>query len=128
MGIVRVNGLIGRSQDEVVEVAFLVDTGEFYTAPPSGLRDEFQLIPGAWGQTQVADSSIVDVELTWAFLRLNGRQGVIPVEIMNVPEPMLGVTALEALGMRVNPVSLELESVSPFHTPPTFTLFRPPPP
>lgn len=126
MGIVRVNGLIGRSEDEAVEMTFLVDTGGFYTAIPRRLREELQLIPGAWGRTQLADSSIVDVELTWAFLRLNERQGVIPVEIMNVPEPMLGVTALEALGMKVNLVSLELEIISPFEAPPTYTLFRPP--
>lgn len=126
MGIVRVNGLIGRNQEELTEVEFLVDTGGFYTAVPARLRNELQLIPGALGRTQLADSSIVEVELTWAFLKLNGREGVIPVEVMNVPEPMLGVTALEALGMKVNPVSRELEIVSPFEAPPTVTLFRPP--
>jgi clan AA aspartic protease len=126
MGIVKVNGLIGRSEEELTEVEFLVDTGGFYTALPAHLRDELRLIPGASGLTQLADSSIVEVELTWAYLKLNGREGVVPVEVMNVPEPMLGVTALEALGMKVNPVSRELEIVSPFKAPPTVTQFRPP--
>ncbi len=128
MGLVKVSGHIGRNRDELIEVEFLVDTGGFYTAKPSTLRELLRLLPPAWGQTQLADSSIVDVELTWAHLRLNGRQGFIPVEVMAVPEPMLGVTALEALGMKVNPVSRELEIVWPFEAPPTMRRFRLPTP
>ena len=60
-----------------------------------------------------------DVELTWAYLRMNGREGQVPVEIIEVPEPMLGVTALEALGMKVNPVSGGLEVIWAFQAPPT---------
>ena len=119
MGLVKATGQIGRTRDELVEIDFLVDTGGFYTAIPPRLRERLRLVPGPLGQTQLADSSIVDVELTWAHLKLNGRQGFIPVEIMDVPEPMLGVTALEALGMKVNPVSGELEVVWPFQAPPT---------
>ena len=119
MGLVKVIGQIGRTPGEVTEVEFLVDTGGFYTAIPPRLREQLRLIPGHPGQTQIADSSIVDVELTWAHLRLNGREGPIPVEIIEVPEPMLGVTALEALGMKVNPVSGELEIIWPFEAPPT---------
>ena len=119
MGLVKVAGQIGRSRDDLTEVEFLVDTGGFYTAIPPGLRDRLRLVAGPMGQTQLADSIIIDVELTWARLRLNGREGFIPVETLDVPEPMLGVTALEALGMKVNPVSGELEVVWPFQAPPT---------
>ena len=119
MGLVKVTGQIGRTEEQLVEAEFLVDTGGFYTTIPPRLRQQFGLIPGTPAQTQLADSSIVDIELTWAYLRLNGRGGQVPVEIIEVPEPMLGVTALEALGMKVNPVSGELEVVWPFEAPPT---------
>jgi predicted aspartyl protease len=119
MGLVKVTGQIGRSQDALIDIEFLVDTGGFYTAIPPRLREQLGLIHGFPGQTPLADSSIIDVELTWAHLRLDGREGPIPVEITDVSEPMLGVTALEALGMKVNPVSGELEVVWPFQAPPT---------
>ncbi|SRR2546425_2190834 len=119
MGLVKVTGKIGRTEEQLVEAEFLVDTGGFYTAIPPRLRQQLGFIPGTPAQTQLADTSIVDVELTWAYLRLNGRGGQVPVEIIEVPEPMLGVTALEALGMKVNPVSGELEVVWPFQAPPT---------
>ena len=124
MGLVKATGQIGRTRDELVEIDFLVDTGGFYTALPPSLRERLDLVRGPLGETQLADSSIVEVELTWAHLKLNGREGVIPVEIMDVPEPMLGVTALEALGMKVNPVSGELEVVWPFQAPPTMWRIR----
>jgi len=119
MGLVKATGHIGRNRDELLEVEFLVDTGGFYTAIPPELRQRLRLAPGPTGQTQLADSSIVDIELTWAHLKLNERAGMIPVEVLDVPEPMLGVTALEALGMKVNPVTGELEVIWPFQAPPT---------
>ena len=119
MGLVKAMGQIGRTAEALVEVEFPVDTGGFWTAIPPRLRQQLGLIPGAPALTQLADSSIVDVELTWAYLRMNGREGQVPVEIIEVPEPMLGVTALETLGMKVNPVSGDLEVIWPFQAPPT---------
>jgi clan AA aspartic protease len=126
MGIVKAKGLIGRSRDELIEVEFLVDTGGFYTAISPELRERLALPRGLQEQTQLADKSIVDVEVTIAHLRLNGRQGGLPIEVMNVPVPLLGVSALEALGMKVNPVSGELEAIWPFDAPPTISTFLAP--
>lgn len=126
MGMVNAKGLIGRNRDELVEVKFLVDTGGFYTAISPELRARLGLPEGLQEQTALADKSIVDVEVTVALLRLNGRQGAVPVEVMNVLAPLLGVSALEALGMKVNPVSGELEVIWPFDAPPTISTFLPP--
>jgi len=126
MGLVKVKGEIGRNRDELVEVEFLADTGGFFTAISPGLRNQLGLPQGIPERTQLADKRIVDVEVTVAHLRLNGRQGAVLVEVMDVPEPLLGVEALEALGMKVNPVSGELEVVWPFDAPPTVSTFLPP--
>ena len=126
MGLVKVTGYLGRSRREVTEVEFLVDTGGFYTAISRQLRDQLALPPGIWEQTQLADRSIVDVEVTVAHLRLNGREGAVQIEVMDVPVPLLGVNALETLGMKVNPVSGELEVVWPFDAPPSISTFLPP--
>ena len=126
MGLVKVTGYLGRSRREVTEVEFLVDTGGFYTAISRQLRDQLALPPGIWEQNQLADRSIVDVEVTVAHLRLNGREGAVQIEVMDVPVPLLGVNALETLGMKVNPVSGELEVVWPFDAPPSISTFLPP--
>ena len=126
MGLVKVTGYLGRSRREVTEVEFLVDTGGFYTAISRQLRDQLALPPGIWEQTQLADRSIVDVEVTVAHLRLNGREGAVQIEVMDVPVPLLGVNALETLRMKVNPVSGEFEVVWPFDAPPSISTFLPP--
>jgi clan AA aspartic protease len=124
MGLVRVQASIGRSREETRDVRFLVDTGSFYSAVPQALRDELRLIPGMPTQVMLADGRIVDAELTLAYLKIHGREAGIPVEIVNVPEPLLGVTALEATGLKVNPVTQELEVVSPFERPPLLKRFH----
>ena len=128
MGLVKVVAHIGRSREELVEVEFLVDTGGFYTAISPELRNQLALPAGLQERTQLADSSIVDVEVTVAHLRVNGREGPVLVEVIDAPRPLLGVSALEALGMKVNPVSGELEVVWPFDAPPSISTFLVPPP
>ncbi|MGH2670386.1 MAG: aspartyl protease family protein [bacterium] len=123
MGLVETTGLIGRNREELTEVAFLVDTGSFYSAISPATREKLGLPRGISTQVQLADGRIVGAELTVAYLRLNGRECAIPVEVMEVPVPLIGVSALEALGMKVNPVSGELEVVWPFQAPPTMKRF-----
>ena len=125
MGSVHVTGQIGRGRDDLSVLEFLVDTGSFYTALSPEVREQLHLAAGIPAQTILADRRIVDTEVTLAHLKLNGREGVIPVEVMEgIPQPLLGASALEALGMKVNPVSGELEIVWPFSAPPTMTRFR----
>ncbi len=125
MGLVKVKGLIGRSRDEVTELEFLVDTGSFYTAISPETRAELQLASGVPAKTQLADRRIVDTEVTVAHLQLLDREGVIPVEVADVPYPLLGASALEALGLKVNPVDGTLEHRFPFSGAVRFTRFPP---
>lgn len=127
MGLVEVKALIGRSTAHLLEVEFLVDTGSFYTTVGPHTRSDLRLPPGIPTKTEVADGRIVDCELTVAILRLADREGAIPVEIMDVPYPLLGVSALEALGLKVDPIEGTLEQRFPFSGPINFTRFHPAP-
>jgi len=49
-----------------------------------------------------------------AYLRLEGREGGVILAGMDVPMPLLGATALEILGLKVNPVEEKLEPSRPF--------------
>jgi predicted aspartyl protease len=42
------------------------------------------------------------------------RESILPVIIVDVPKPLLGVTTLEGLGLRVDPVSGKVEYARPF--------------
>jgi len=124
MGIVLTTLDIGNSPDNPRQIRFVFDTGSPYTAIDATLRDELELLPGMPGETELADGRIVSTEITLAFMRINGRQAIVPVEVMDVPIPLLGVTALEGLGMKVDAVRRRLEIDTEFRRPPTLTRFQ----
>jgi clan AA aspartic protease len=114
MGYVRVTASVGNSADNLHNVRFLVDTGAFYTALSPLLVRELQLPLGVVGPVITADNRTVNVQYASAYLRLMGRDAGIWVAVMDCPEPLLGVTALEALGLKVNPVAGTLEHDRPY--------------
>jgi predicted aspartyl protease len=114
MGFVKVSGLIGRSRDRLREVTFLADPGSFYTLLTPSLARELGISPTLTTQVVLADSRTVEIGLTVAYLRLGDREGGVPVGVMDVPSPLLGVSALEALGLKVNPVEGVLQKTRPF--------------
>lgn len=124
MGSVRVSARLEARDGKSAERTFLVDTGSFYTVIDENLREELQLPPGYAAQVQVADGRVIDTKIVLARLRLLDREGVVPIEVSTVPVPLLGVSALEALGFKVNPVTRELEHERPQAHPPNFTRFQ----
>ena len=109
MGLVHVAARIGKNREELFEVTFLVDAGSFYSAITPRMRDRLQLPTGIPALTRLADSRVVETEVTLAHIQIDGRGAPIPVEIANVPEMLLGVSALEVLGFKVNPIEQVLE-------------------
>lgn len=114
MGLVKVKGEIGLRQGSLQEIEFLVDTGSLYTflLPDlaSGLGIDFTVI----SRVVLADQRTVEVPVGVAYLKLGDREGGIIVASMDVPMPLLGVIALEILGLKVNPVEETIEYSRPF--------------
>ncbi len=110
----RVECFIGRDSDHLEEVTFFVDTGAFYTMLPPRLRNLLGIETTLRVPVITADSRVVQVRLGVAYLRIEDRAGGVPVGEMEVPEPLLGVTALEALGFKVNAVEGRLERDRPY--------------
>ena len=63
----------------------------------------------ATSRVVVADGRFVDTALGVAYLRLLDREGGIILGSMDVPMPLLGASALEVLGFKVDPVTETLE-------------------
>ncbi len=114
MGLVKVKAHIGLRQDSLQEVEFLVDTGSFYTFLPPGLADGLGISFPVASKIVLADSRTAEARVGVAYLRLMDREGGILVASMGVPMPLLGASALEALGLNVNPVDERLEYSRPF--------------
>jgi len=114
MGVVKLKGLIGPTKQRLEEVEFLADSGSFYTLLPPALATDLGIVPTLTTRVVLADSRRADVGLAVAYLQLGDREGGIPVGVLDVPMPLLGVSALEALGLKVNPVEGTLEPTRPF--------------
>jgi len=114
MGFVRVKGLIGGTQEQAREVEFLTDTGGFYTLLPLGLAQTLGINLTHRTRVVTADKRELTVDVGAAYLRLSDREAVVLVGAMDVPMPLLGVSALEALGFKVDPVAGTLEATRPF--------------
>ena len=103
MGLEKVTAHIGLTQDSLQEVEFLVDTGSIYTFLPLGLAANLGITFPVTSQVILADSRTAEAPLGAAFLRLMDREGGILAASMSVPMPLLGASALEVLGLKVNP-------------------------
>lgn len=114
MGTVNVKASIGRSREELQEIEFLVDTGSLYTFLPPGTLRELGITPTVTSTDVLANSRTQEVGLAVAYLKLMDREGGIPVGSMDVPVPLLGATALEILGLKVDLVGETLEHSRPF--------------
>jgi len=114
MGLVRVKGSIGGDEGSCVEAEFLADTGAFYTAIPPTLAEGLGIKPVARRRLILADKRIVEAQVSYAYIKLLDREGTLPVAILDVPEPLLGATALEGLGLRVDPTTGRLEHSRPY--------------
>jgi predicted aspartyl protease len=96
------------------DLEFLVDTGAFYTYLPEskcGVLGIDLIMPHL---ARTADNRAVDVSLGIGLIEIEARSAGVVVTEMDVPIPLLGVSALEALGFKVDPVEGRLEPTRPF--------------
>ena len=114
MGIVKVVGELGLQPEELTEVEFMVDTGSLYTFVGPDLADRLGLDFPISSEIVLADNTHKQIPLGVAYLRLQDREGGILVGALDVPMPLLGVTALEILGFKVNPIAQSIEYDRPF--------------
>lgn len=114
MGLVTVHAQMGASQEDLREIEFLVDTGAFDSFLPPELGADLGISFPVPSRVMLADKRIDEVSVGVAYLRLIGREGGVIVATMDVPMPLMGASALEALGLKVDPVAETVEPSRPF--------------
>jgi predicted aspartyl protease len=65
-------------------------------------------------ELKLADNRSAEAGIIVAYIKLMDRDGILPVAIMDSPEPLLSATALEGLGLRVDPATGKLEYSRPY--------------
>ena len=118
MGFVRVKALLGPYKQRAQEMEFLVDSGSFYTVLPSDLASSAGIVPtNLTAKGVLADKRAVEMPLGLAYLRLLDREAGVLVGIFDVPEPVLGVSTLESLGLKVDPTKGTIDLFLPWPLP-----------
>jgi len=110
MGHVFVEAELSWAGAEIVR--FLADTGATYTVIPEsvGKRLELAVSPRPMSVT-LADGSSRAMHFSTVLMKLAGREaGVTVLLAPDGAEPLLGVEALEALGLSVDPTSHRIEA------------------
>jgi len=107
--------LIGSADGGVVKsVEFLADTGAYYTIIPPKLAEELNIKPIAKTKLTLADKRVVEVDISLAYIKILDRDGVFNIAIMDVPKPLLGVSTLEGLGIKVDQTTGKFEYSRPY--------------
>ncbi len=114
MGLTKVTAGMGLDGDNLREMEFLVDTGSCHTFLPPDLAQAMGISLPVRTEVVLADSSRATVSLGVAYLRVMDREGGVLVGAMDLPMPLLGASALEALGLKVDPAREVLEPSRPF--------------
>ncbi|RSN68215.1 aspartyl protease [Candidatus Korarchaeum cryptofilum] len=99
---------IGRPDGtKYVDTDALVDTGATLTVIPRSLASELDL--QVTGKTYVETAAgRIEQDRSRAFIEIEGRSEIVPVLVSDVDKVLIGVTMLEVLGLRVDPVTGKL--------------------
>jgi predicted aspartyl protease len=97
-----------------ISVKALVDTGSAYIVMDSKTVSEIGLHETPFEvELTLADKRKAKAKLYLAEVEAEGRKGPAFVAELNVPTPIMGVYALETLGLKPNVVTGKLEVVGP---------------
>lgn len=99
---------------KVKEVRMLANTGATYPCIPRELAEELGLRLEFKTKVTLADGREVEAWYATAYIEITGRGDLLPVRVFEVEEPLLGVSALEALGLAVDPATGEVKPTRGF--------------
>jgi aspartyl protease family protein len=113
MGLTSVRILIAnpRVPERTKEVELLVDTGAMYSMVPSKILRELGVVPEGTRTFTLASGEKIKRKVGGAIYKLDGILGHASVIFGEEgDQPLLGVTALEEMGLQVDPVTRKLKS------------------
>jgi len=107
----RVRGIVVNPSDHSlrVELEFIVDTGAIYTVIPKSVADRLRLKETGRRKFKIANGDVVEYPVSEAYIIVKGEGVTSVVAIADEKTPLLlGVTTLELLGLKVDPITGKL--------------------
>jgi len=108
---VRVRGTVANPSDRSlrVELEFIVDAGAIYTVISKSVAEGLRLEETSRRKFKIANGDVVEYPISEAYIIVNGEGVTSVVAIADEKTPvLLGVTTLELMGLRVDPVTGKL--------------------
>jgi clan AA aspartic protease len=101
--------------EKAVTVRMLVDTGATYSVISQALARKVGITRPAWPLTMtLADGRRTKVDAGLVRFSILGREAVMTLLVGDVVEPILGMEALEVLGLTVEPRKRRLKATRGF--------------
>lgn len=95
--------------ERFTELSLVVDTGATLSWIPRALLETLEIEPLSRLPFTLADGRVLQRDIGGLLLSINGRRGPVPVAFAESGEhSILGATALETLGLIVDPVAEKL--------------------
>ncbi len=111
MGHIEVDvGICSVEEKKIVKARALVDTGATFTVIPETVAKELNLaLIGEKVKVSTA-KGYDELDLAHALLEIDGKRRIMPVLVSkHIDRVLLGVITLEAMQLRVNPLTEKLE-------------------
>ncbi len=101
--------------EKTTTIRMLVDTGATFSVIPPGLAKILGMKrPRRSVRVRLANGRIVRLGADVAVLQIDGREALATILVAKVDQPILGVEALEALGLVVDPKKKRLSPSRPY--------------
>ena len=113
MGYVKARAAVWNPEDpsKGCEVEFLADTGAIYTILPSSLLESLGIRRRGKRRFRLADNRVIERDVGFIGIRVGDREAVTVTVFGDEGLYILGVTALEELGLEVDPITGELKEM-----------------
>ncbi len=90
------------------QIDFLVDSGSRFLVLPAKIAARLGLKTLTKTDLMLADKRLIEARIAACLVGWKGKDAPVFAAILDVPEPLIGVEALEALGLSVDPSSREV--------------------
>lgn len=114
MGLTYIIAQISHVQKPAIQVKkkLLVDSGAFYSVVPAQVLKKLGVRPYTRETFTLADGMQIDRDVGVVLFRVNGHVGSTPVIFgERTDTPLLGVLALEAMGLTLDPRTGKLKKI-----------------
>jgi clan AA aspartic protease len=116
MGHIEVEVILSNiQQTKSVKINALVDSGANLSVIPEGISKELNLSKTGEKVKVLTAKGIEELELAHATIEIMGKKRIMPVLISKeIDKVLIGVTTLEAMNLKVNPITQKLEECTAF--------------